>query len=511
MLAALMEWIDDPPPAVRRAAGPRRDRARRSRRVGRPSTTQLLEQIARAAPRPTCERHDVLSLLLAATTAPWTTRRCATSSHAARRRPRDDGHGARVGARAARPHPPRGRRCAPATRTTSTRSCKETLRLRPVRPARAARMLQAPVEIAGLELPAGRRRGASYLPRCTRAPTSIPTRSRSARSASWRTPAGTYTWIPFGGGVRRCLGASFALFEMKAVLRALAARVERAPDRRAEPTRRRAITLVADPPRPRHRGATSSACAPRATGPDGSLSTELGEPRATLADLASCASRHHPLADRLAREVHGQLGVDEEVLGPVEHVGDAVAGVGDGHHALGAASAPHPRRSGSSAATRRRPARAPSSCRAPSATRPRARSRRPRRASPGGNVLGVRGRGPEEPRRRRSRPASVSTRHARARSSDTTPERSSPASNSTERPGCSTYVSSSNSAIGIAPRISTVTRARNISSRGSVKLERAGQQRARRPRVLMPRVPRPARPLRRAVAAAAQRHEKGVH
>ena len=33
-------------------------------------------------------------------------------------------------------------------------------------------------------------------------------------------PPGTYEWIPFGGGVRRCLGASFALFEMKAVLRA---------------------------------------------------------------------------------------------------------------------------------------------------------------------------------------------------------------------------------------------------------------------------------------------------
>jgi cytochrome P450 len=37
-------------------------------------------------------------------------------------------------------------------------------------------------------------------------------------------PAGTYTWIPFGGGVRRCLGGAFAEFEMSVVLRELVAR-----------------------------------------------------------------------------------------------------------------------------------------------------------------------------------------------------------------------------------------------------------------------------------------------
>ena len=37
-------------------------------------------------------------------------------------------------------------------------------------------------------------------------------------------PPGTYTWIPFGGGVRRCLGASFAQFEMSVVLRELVKR-----------------------------------------------------------------------------------------------------------------------------------------------------------------------------------------------------------------------------------------------------------------------------------------------
>ncbi len=60
------------------------------------------------------------------------------------------------------------------------------------------------------------------------------------------TPAGTYTWIPFGGGVRRCLGATFALFEMKAVLRAIAAAVEDLrPERpRDERPARRAVTLI---------------------------------------------------------------------------------------------------------------------------------------------------------------------------------------------------------------------------------------------------------------------------
>jgi cytochrome P450 len=59
-------------------------------------------------------------------------------------------------------------------------------------------------------------------------------------------PAGTYTWIPFGGGVRRCLGASFAQFEMAAVLRVLARRCSSLePDGVVpERTARRSITLV---------------------------------------------------------------------------------------------------------------------------------------------------------------------------------------------------------------------------------------------------------------------------
>jgi len=55
---------------------------------------------------------------------------------------------------------------------------------------------------------------------------------------------GTYTWIPFGGGRRRCLGATFALQEMKIVLRAVLRRFSlSAPNAKPEQTGRRSITF----------------------------------------------------------------------------------------------------------------------------------------------------------------------------------------------------------------------------------------------------------------------------
>jgi cytochrome P450 family 135 len=60
--------------------------------------------------------------------------------------------------------------------------------------------------------------------------------------------AGTYTWIPFGGGVRRCLGGAFAQFEMGVVLSELVRQWNIEPARDAsEPVLRRAITET-----PRH-------------------------------------------------------------------------------------------------------------------------------------------------------------------------------------------------------------------------------------------------------------------
>ena len=58
-------------------------------------------------------------------------------------------------------------------------------------------------------------------------------------------PPDTYTWIPFGGGTRRCLGASFAMLEMRVVVKRVLERTElRALDRKPEKVLRRGITFV---------------------------------------------------------------------------------------------------------------------------------------------------------------------------------------------------------------------------------------------------------------------------
>ena len=121
---------------------------------------------------------------------------------------------------------------------------KETLRLRPVLPI-VLRRLKAPLEIGGWELP----EGVSAVP-CIylmhRRPDIYPDPLAFRPERFLEQPAGTYTWIPFGGGVRRCLGASFAQFEMATVLRVLARRcASLEPDGVVpERTARRSITLV---------------------------------------------------------------------------------------------------------------------------------------------------------------------------------------------------------------------------------------------------------------------------
>jgi cytochrome P450 len=56
---------------------------------------------------------------------------------------------------------------------------------------------------------------------------------------------GTYTWIPFGGGIRRCLGATLAMAEQRVVLRELARRVDlAAADPEPEKPRQRNVTMI---------------------------------------------------------------------------------------------------------------------------------------------------------------------------------------------------------------------------------------------------------------------------
>jgi cytochrome P450 len=120
---------------------------------------------------------------------------------------------------------------------------KETLRLRPVLPI-VLRKLVEPMEVGGHLLPAG----VSLTP-CIylvhRRPDVYPDPDRFVPERFVGVKPGTYTWIPFGGGVRRCLGAAFAMFEMKVVLRALVTHTRLRPARpQSERVARRLITLT---------------------------------------------------------------------------------------------------------------------------------------------------------------------------------------------------------------------------------------------------------------------------
>lgn len=119
---------------------------------------------------------------------------------------------------------------------------KETLRLRPVLPV-VVRRLSRDAEVGGRLLPAGVA-VAPCIHLVHRRPDVYPDPSRFRPERFLEQPAGTYTWIPFGGGVRRCLGASFALFEMKQVLTAMMSRIEPSTTTAApERVIRRAITM----------------------------------------------------------------------------------------------------------------------------------------------------------------------------------------------------------------------------------------------------------------------------
>ena len=135
----------------------------------------------------------------------------------------------------------------------------ETLRVRPVVPL-VVRILREPLRVGGHELPTGTRVAPSIWltnrdPRVYDAPREFRPERFLGRQLE------TFAWIPFGGGIRRCIGASFALLEMRLMLRTILAELEPSlphdvprgrlpiPGRRrgfeqGERIRRRAITLV---------------------------------------------------------------------------------------------------------------------------------------------------------------------------------------------------------------------------------------------------------------------------
>lgn len=95
---------------------------------------------------------------------------------------------------------------------------KETLRIRPIMPAGGARRVQKPLAIGGYVVPAGANLiNGLYL--LHRRPDLYPDPEafKPERFLGKRV-IDPYEWTPFGGGIRRCLGLAFALFEMKVIV-----------------------------------------------------------------------------------------------------------------------------------------------------------------------------------------------------------------------------------------------------------------------------------------------------
>jgi len=249
-LRELLEWGSDPRRLMVVAMlGPSRlEHIRSFTRVRDRADELLFEEIRERRSAPDlAERDDVLSMLLQA--------RYEDGSGMSDKELRDElmtllvaGHETTATAlswaveRLVR-HPEKLERLASGDEEYLDAVVKETLRLRPVLPI-VLRRLTEPLEIGGRELPAGVA-VAPCIYLMHRRPDVYPEPTRFRPERFLEQQAGTYTWIPFGGGVRRCLGATFAIFEMKVVLETIAARLQLTPaDPRSERISRRLITLI---------------------------------------------------------------------------------------------------------------------------------------------------------------------------------------------------------------------------------------------------------------------------
>jgi cytochrome P450 len=125
-----------------------------------------------------------------------------------------------------------------------TATIQEALRCRPVLPNVAPRLVVQPIDVGGWSYPSG----ACLVPNAYLVhhdPEIYPDPYAFRPERFLDKAPGTYTWIPFGGGRRRCLGASFAMLEMKIVLRTLVRERDLEPVGEAfERPRRRNITIA---------------------------------------------------------------------------------------------------------------------------------------------------------------------------------------------------------------------------------------------------------------------------
>ncbi len=122
---------------------------------------------------------------------------------------------------------------------------KETLRLRPVISGVGRVVRGEPFSLGGYEIPPGVEINPSIGAIHRREDRFPDPGAFSPERFLGADPPDTYTWLPFGGGTRRCPGASFAMLEMRVVIRRVLARTALAPaTRRPEKGVRRGITFV---------------------------------------------------------------------------------------------------------------------------------------------------------------------------------------------------------------------------------------------------------------------------
>jgi cytochrome P450 family 135 len=122
---------------------------------------------------------------------------------------------------------------------------KETLRLCPTVPVVMRRLVE-PMRLGGYTIPAD-----TIVAPCVylmhRRPDIYPQPRAFMPERFLGSSAGTYTWIPFGGGARRCVAASFAPLEMKRVMKVVLSEVELSPAAsRSEGATRSSVSFAPD-------------------------------------------------------------------------------------------------------------------------------------------------------------------------------------------------------------------------------------------------------------------------